>query len=159
MAGLLFVVYMTVKLDKISFVRGSDTYVLYARFTSVSGRKVCDPVEIFGIKIGQVEHLEMDQKDEMAVVELRINKGIKTYKDANASIKTIGLIGQRYVSIDPGGAASLIEPGGMITQTEPPYRYQRPDRGICLWKSKIGCFRAFSVMLGYFSDRAPSRLR
>jgi phospholipid/cholesterol/gamma-HCH transport system substrate-binding protein len=62
---------------------------------------------MFGIEIGQVEHFKIDQRDEMAVVELRIQKGINIYKDAIASIKTIDLIGDRHVSIDLwGGAAS-----------------------------------------------------
>jgi phospholipid/cholesterol/gamma-HCH transport system substrate-binding protein len=56
----------------------------------------------------------------MAVVKLRIKGGIKIYKDANASIKTMELIGDRYMSIDPGGGADLLKSGGMITQTEPP---------------------------------------
>jgi phospholipid/cholesterol/gamma-HCH transport system substrate-binding protein len=117
--GLLCVGYMAVKLGKVS-VWGDNTYTLYARFTSVSGLRVGNPVEMFGLQIGQVEDLKIDQKDQMAIVGLKINEGIKIYGDANASIKTEGLIGDRYVSIDPGGAAPLLKPGGMITQTEPP---------------------------------------
>jgi phospholipid/cholesterol/gamma-HCH transport system substrate-binding protein len=117
--GLLCVGYMAVKLGKVS-LWGDNTYTLYARFTSVSGLRVGNPVEMFGLQIGQVEDLKIDQKEQMAIVGLKINKGIKIYGDANASIKTEGLIGDRYVSIDPGGAAPLLNPGGMITQTEPP---------------------------------------
>jgi phospholipid/cholesterol/gamma-HCH transport system substrate-binding protein len=51
----------------------------------------------------------------------RINRGIKIYDDAIASIKTEGLIGDRYVSIDPGGGTDeLLQPGGTITETESP---------------------------------------
>jgi phospholipid/cholesterol/gamma-HCH transport system substrate-binding protein len=117
--GLLCVGYMAVKLGKVS-LWGDNTYTLYARFTSVSGLRVGNPVEMFGLQIGQVEDLKIDQKEQMAIVGLKINKGINIYGDANASIKTEGLIGDRYVSIDPGGAAPLLNPGGMITQTEPP---------------------------------------
>jgi len=57
----------------------------------------------------------------VAVVEFRIKKGIKIYDDAIASIKTEGLIGDRYVSIDPGGGSDeLLKPGGVITETESP---------------------------------------
>ena len=119
MAGLLCIGYMAVKLGKIGLF-GENAYTLYARFTSVSGLKAGDPVEVFGIRIGEVEDLKLDQKNEMALVKLRIKEGIKIYKDADASIKTMGLIGDRYVRIDPGGASGLLEPGGMITQTEPP---------------------------------------
>ncbi len=117
--GLLCLGYMAVKLGKVTLV-GENTYVLYARFNSVSGLRVGNPVEIFGIQIGQVRDFKMDQKDQLAVVELGINRGINIYGDAHASIKTAGLIGDRYVSIDPGGAAPLLKPGATITQTEPP---------------------------------------
>jgi phospholipid/cholesterol/gamma-HCH transport system substrate-binding protein len=118
-AGLLCVGYMALKLGRLGLF-SEDTYVLYARFSSVSGLRAGDPVEMFGIRIGDVQHLKVDQRDKMALVKLRIKDGTKIYGDANASIKTMGLIGDRYVSVDPGGGDSLLKPGGMITQTEPP---------------------------------------
>ena len=117
--GLLCVGYMAVKLGHVGLL-GNNNYVLYARFTSVSGLRVGNPVEMFGIQIGEVKELKMDEKDQLALAALRIRKGIRVYGDANASIKTEGLIGDRYVSIDPGGASPLLKPGGTITQTEPP---------------------------------------
>ena len=50
---------------------------------------------------------------------MKIRKNVKVYDDAIASIKTEGLIGDKYVSIDPGGGGSVLEPGGIITQTQP----------------------------------------
>jgi phospholipid/cholesterol/gamma-HCH transport system substrate-binding protein len=117
--GLLCVGYMAVKLGHVG-LWGDNSYVLYARFTSVSGLRVGNPVEMFGIQIGEVKELKMDEKDQLALAALRIRKGIRVYGDANASIKTEGLIGDRYVSIDPGGASPLLKPGGTITQTESP---------------------------------------
>jgi phospholipid/cholesterol/gamma-HCH transport system substrate-binding protein len=61
----------------------------------------------------------MDQKDQKAVVEIRIKQGIKVYDDAIASIKTEGLIGDMFLSIDPGGAGKLLGPSGTITETQP----------------------------------------
>jgi phospholipid/cholesterol/gamma-HCH transport system substrate-binding protein len=117
--GLLCVGYMTVKLGKINLF-GEDTYTLYARFTSVSGLRVGNPVEMLGLEIGRVQSLTLDQKDQLAVAELKIKRGVNIYGDAIASIKTAGLIGDRYVSIDPGGADKVLPPGKTITQTEPP---------------------------------------
>ena len=54
------------------------------------------------------------------LVELRLNKDVKVYGDAVASIKSAGLIGDRYISIDPGGAEEVLKPGATITQTQPP---------------------------------------
>jgi phospholipid/cholesterol/gamma-HCH transport system substrate-binding protein len=67
-----------------------------------------------------VERLSMDQAKQMALVELRIQRGVKIYDDAIASIKTEGLIGDRYVSIDPGGGGDVLKPGGTIIETQPP---------------------------------------
>jgi phospholipid/cholesterol/gamma-HCH transport system substrate-binding protein len=114
--GLLCVGYMAVKLGKISLL-GDDTYVLYARFTSVSGLKIGSPVEILGLPVGKIENLEMDPEKQMVLVRLRIKKGVKVYDDASASIKTAGLIGDKFVKIDPGGSGSLLKPEGVITET------------------------------------------
>jgi phospholipid/cholesterol/gamma-HCH transport system substrate-binding protein len=116
--GLLCVAYMTVKLGKVSFF-GDDTYVLYARFTSVSGLRVGNPVEMFGLEVGRIEKLGLDQKDQLALVEFKLKKDVNVYGDAVASIKTAGLIGDRYVSIDPGGSAEILKSGATIAQTQP----------------------------------------
>jgi phospholipid/cholesterol/gamma-HCH transport system substrate-binding protein len=117
--GLVCVGYMTVKLGNVSLF-GDDSYTLYARFNSVSGLNVGNPVEMLGMEIGQVRGFAMDQEDLVAMVELRIKPDIKIYDDAIASIKTAGLIGDKYVSIDPGGSDDLLKPGDTITETESP---------------------------------------
>ncbi|MGD8513458.1 MAG: MlaD family protein, partial [Deltaproteobacteria bacterium] len=99
---------------------GDDSYTLYARFNSVSGLKVGNSVEMLGMEIGKVAGFKLDQDDLLAMVELRIKPDIKIYDDAIASIKTAGLIGDKYVSIDPGGADDLLKPGDTITETESP---------------------------------------
>ncbi len=116
--GIAAIGYMTVKLGHVSLF-GDDSYTLYARFTSVTGLRSGNPVNMLGIEVGKVDSLAMDQENQQAVVKLKIKKGIKVYDDAIASIKTEGLIGDKYVSIDPGGAGPVLEPGGTITQTQP----------------------------------------
>lgn len=118
--GLFCVGYMTVKLGNVGLL-GDDSYSLLARFTSVSGLRAGSSIQMLGIEIGRVDGLTMDQENQLAVVKFRINKGINIYDDAIASIKTEGLIGDRYVSIDPGGGTDeLLQPGGTITETESP---------------------------------------
>jgi phospholipid/cholesterol/gamma-HCH transport system substrate-binding protein len=117
--GLLCIGYMTIKLGKIPLF-GGDYYTLYARFSSVSGLRVGSPVEIDGIEVGRVEQLKIDQDKQMAVVTLRIEKGFKVYEDATASIKTSGLIGDKFVNIDPGGGSDILKQGGTITETNSP---------------------------------------
>jgi phospholipid/cholesterol/gamma-HCH transport system substrate-binding protein len=118
MIGLLCVGYLTVQLGRIPILEG-DTYRLNARFTSVSGLKAGSAVNMFGIEVGRVNRLGMDQQSQQATVELVIRKDIKIYEDAIASIKTEGLIGDKYISIDPGGAGEPLQSGGVIIQTQP----------------------------------------
>jgi phospholipid/cholesterol/gamma-HCH transport system substrate-binding protein len=118
-AGLLCVAYMTVKLGKVS-LSGDEYYSLYARFASVSGLRVSNLIEIEGIEVGRVERLIIDQEKQMAVVELKIRKDIKVYDDASASIRTAGLIGDKFVKIEPGSAGEILKPGGIIAETTSP---------------------------------------
>jgi phospholipid/cholesterol/gamma-HCH transport system substrate-binding protein len=117
--GLACIGYMTVKLGHVSIL-SNDSYPLKAQFTSVSGLRVGNPVDMMGLEIGRVEGLTMDPQQQKAVVEIRIRKGIRIYDDAIASIKTEGLIGDEYLSIDPGGAGTLLKPGGSIIETQAP---------------------------------------
>ena len=117
--GLVCVAYMTLKLGHVSFL-GQNTYSLYAPFSTVSGLRAGSSVDLYGTPVGRVARITLDQKNQMAIVELSIEEGIKVYEDAIASIRTEGLIGDEYVSISPGGAEPLLKSGGTIIQTQPP---------------------------------------
>lgn len=116
---ILCVAYLTLKLGDVSIL-GDKSYPLFAKFTSVSGLKVGSPVEMVGMQVGRVAGFAMDQKDQVAVVELRIQDGVKVYEDAVASIKSNGLLGDKYVKIDAGGGGRLLAARGTITETEAP---------------------------------------
>lgn len=118
-AGLIFVGYLTIKIGDVSLF-GHDSYDLYARFTSVSGLREGSSVDMLGIEVGKVGSLRIDQEALMAVVELQLDKGIKVYDDARATIKTSGLIGDKFISLDPGGGGEELKPGGIITETTSP---------------------------------------
>ena len=117
--GLLSVGYMTLKLGKLDLI-GGKYYDLKARFSSISGLKPGAPVEMLGIQIGLVKEFTMDQENQVAIVEMKIRSDIKIYHDAIAAIKTSGLIGDRYINIDAGGAEDVMEPGTTIRDTVPP---------------------------------------
>lgn len=117
--GLICVGYMTIKLGKVSLF-GDDYYSLYARFSSVSGLKTGSSVEVHGIEIGRVEKMTLDNDKQVAVLELKILKGLNIYDDATASIKTSGLIGDKFVSIDPGGGGDILKEGSFIVETNSP---------------------------------------
>ena len=117
--GLICVGYMTVKLGKVSLL-GNDTYPVSARFASAAGVRAGSAVEVYGIEVGKVERLAIDSKRQMALVEMKISSRIKVFDDATATIKTSGLIGDKYIKIEPGGAGEPLKPGGTITDTTTP---------------------------------------
>ena len=119
LVGLACIGYMTVNLGDVSLFQ-DDTYPLTARFSKVTGLRNGSIVNMLGLEIGRVGKLSIDQEKQQAVVEMRIQKGVKIYDDAIASIKTEGIIGDRYVSIDAGGGGTLLKAGDAIVETESP---------------------------------------
>ncbi len=117
--GLLCVAYMTLRLGKLD-VLGGNYYTLKVRFSSITGLKPGSSVEMLGIRIGQVKGFTLDQENQEAIVKIRIRGDIKIYDDAIASIKTSGLIGDKYIHIDAGGSDEILKPGATIIETEPP---------------------------------------
>lgn len=115
--GLLCVGYLTIKLGKMELL-GDNYYTLYAKFSSATGLKPGSSVEIAGVPIGQVEAITLEPVLKIAKVALKIENGIELEDDAIASVKTAGLIGDKFIMITPGGSMDMIPPGGTITETE-----------------------------------------
>jgi phospholipid/cholesterol/gamma-HCH transport system substrate-binding protein len=117
--GLLMVAYMAVKLGDFSPF-GDDTYTINARFNKVTGLRTGNPVTLFGLRIGEVSDLRIDQENQAAMVQMKIRKEIEVFEDAIAAIKTEGLIGDKYIDIDAGGGLDPLPPGGTIVDTVSP---------------------------------------
>ncbi len=115
--GILCVGYLTIKLGKMELM-GDNYYPLYAKFESAAGLKPGSNVEIAGVQIGQVESIVLEPIMQVAKVELKIQKGVEIGDDVIASIKTAGLIGDKYITISPGGSEETLEPGAYIEETE-----------------------------------------
>ncbi len=113
--GLLCLAYLSVKLGDVELF-GTEQYPVRAQFTNISGLKEGSEVEIAGVKIGKVSKIYLENY--AATVELLINPDIKIQEDSIASIKTQGIIGDKYVKISPGGAEDYVQPNGRITETE-----------------------------------------
>ncbi|HDH06411.1 MAG TPA: outer membrane lipid asymmetry maintenance protein MlaD [Nitrospirae bacterium] len=114
-AGLLCLGYLSVKLGDVNLF-GSDRYPVSARFANVSGLKVGASVEVAGVSVGKVSKINLD--DYEALVELEIDPDIRLQEDAIASIRTQGIIGDKYVKIKVGGSEEYIDEGGELLETE-----------------------------------------
>jgi phospholipid/cholesterol/gamma-HCH transport system substrate-binding protein len=114
--GLLCLAYLALTLGHLGW--GGGRYDVNALFPTVSGLKNKAAVTMAGVNIGEVRRIEL--KDGRADVILSINKDVKLEDDSIASIKTMGIIGDKYVAIAPGASDEYIKPGGTIRETQPP---------------------------------------
>lgn len=122
LVGILALGWLSVKLGRVDLL-GSHRYVLTADFPSVGGLKVGSSVEIAGVEIGRVDAITLD-KDYQARVRMAIRQDVALQDDSIASIKTKGLIGERYIRINPGGSDRIIPPNGRIKEVEPPVDFE-----------------------------------
>ena len=115
--GILALAYLSIRLGRVSFLGGAG-YLLSADFPSVGGLKAGSSVEIAGVQVGRVESIGL--ADYQARVLLRLDRSVQIQEDSIASIKTKGLIGEKYVRISPGGSEKIIPANGRIREVEPP---------------------------------------
>jgi phospholipid/cholesterol/gamma-HCH transport system substrate-binding protein len=115
--GFVCFAWLSVRLGDINLF-GSPTYQLTASFGSVSGLKSGAIVEIAGVPVGKVDDIRFDATRYEAVVTLAIDNGITLQEDSIASVRTAGIIGDRYIDISPGGSDVEIQDGGRIFETE-----------------------------------------
>ena len=113
--GILCMAYLSVKLGKLEIVGGNDVPVT-AEFSSVAGLRPGASVEIAGVEVGKVDAVTL--RDYQALVRMKIRRDVKLQDDSIASIKTSGLIGEKYVQISPGASEKYIGAGGRIRDTE-----------------------------------------
>jgi phospholipid/cholesterol/gamma-HCH transport system substrate-binding protein len=115
LVGIFSLIYISVKLGKLE-VLGHEGYTLYASFQDAGGLKPGASVEIAGVQVGTVESVKLNNYQ--ALVGLTIAKNVKIQEDAIASVKTAGLIGEKYVEITPGASDKILRNGGTIRETE-----------------------------------------
>ncbi len=113
--GFLCLVYLSVKLGDVTLF-DTKQYTVLSRFANISGLKEGATVEIAGVAVGKVSKIYLDNYE--ALVELLINPEVKLQEDSIASIRTQGIIGDKYVKIAAGGSEEYIKPGGEILETE-----------------------------------------
>ncbi|QFI38683.1 outer membrane lipid asymmetry maintenance protein MlaD [Moritella marina ATCC 15381] len=115
--GILCVGYLTIKLGKMDLL-GDNYYSVYADFNSATGLKGGANVEMAGVKIGQIEDVVLLPNIKIARVQLKIDNDISLAVDVIASVKTAGLLGDRYLSLTPGGSDEYLVAGDSIEETE-----------------------------------------
>lgn len=114
--GIVCLALLSVKVARRDFFTG-EGYEVQAVFSNCSGLRTGSSVMIAGVEVGRVKQIAL--QDYEARVKMMIHSDVAIQKDAIASIKTKGLIGEKFVELSPGAAEEKIAPGGMIRDTEP----------------------------------------
>ena len=114
--GIAVLFYLTIKLGEEAFTP-KDSYPVYAMFQNVSGLLKGAKVNIAGVTVGKVGDIELTPEGK-AKVKLLIYKKYKIAEDSKAVIRTFGVLGDKYVEIEPGHSSRYLSPGEVISRTE-----------------------------------------
>jgi phospholipid/cholesterol/gamma-HCH transport system substrate-binding protein len=114
--GIGCLAWLSIKVARKEFF-ARNGYELQAAFSNGSGLRRGTPVVIAGVEIGRVASVGLE--DYEAKVRLVIEPGVVLQSDTIASVKTKGLIGEKYIELTPGASEKTIQPGGVIRETQP----------------------------------------
>lgn len=118
-AGVLALIFLAMRASNLAEFAGGEGYRLIARFENSGSLKVRSPVTIAGVRVGRVRSIAIDNKTFQSVVEMVIDRSTNTLPtDTAASIYTEGLLGEQFVSLEPGGEDEYLKDGDEIELTQ-----------------------------------------
>ena len=118
LVGIIAISFLALRMGDIG-IFNNDHYVIKARFTSASGLKEGAYVEMAGVSVGKVKQITFNPETYMADVDISLQTNIDIPDDSIASIRTSGIIGDKFIKISVGGSDTYVEPGMEIIETEP----------------------------------------
>lgn len=110
-------VYLALQLGEVPFLSRSSTYILKAEFDNVAGVKKGASVQVAGVVVGEVADVALSDT-EAALLSFRIEKSLQIPIDSIASVKSQGIIGDKYIQVSLGGDEKKYAPGDILTETE-----------------------------------------
>jgi len=115
--GFLALGWLALQLGEVPWITGSRTYSVHAEFSNISGVKSGADIQIAGVKVGTVRGLSLNE-DSYAMVAMQINRDVKIPVDSIASVKSKGIIGDKFIQINLGGEEEFLKEGDVIIDTE-----------------------------------------
>jgi len=109
-AAVVILILGVMWIEKVSFSKKFVTYTVY--FRDVGGLDPGDPVTVSGVDGGEIASVVLEPG--RVRTELMLSEDITLFDDARVEILTIGLMGEKYVGIDPGRSGVVLEPGSVI---------------------------------------------
>jgi phospholipid/cholesterol/gamma-HCH transport system substrate-binding protein len=117
-AGLAALAMLAFKVGNLTSSDVSNAFLVTAQFENIGGLKAKAPVTLAGVRIGRVSNIVIDKQRYRAVVELMIEGRYDNLpKDSSASILTAGLLGDKYIGLEPGGSEENLKNGDQIMTT------------------------------------------
>ena len=116
-AGFCAFGWLALQLGEVPWLTGVKRYDIQAEFHNISGIKTGADVQISGVNVGLVKGLELSE-DGLAVVTMQLDNSVKLPADSIVSVKSQGIIGDKFLQISLGGDDELYGPGDMIVDTE-----------------------------------------
>ena len=116
-AGFVALGWLAFQLGEVPWITGSRSYMIQAEFSNISGVKSGADIQIAGVKVGTVRDMTLNE-DSYAMVAMQINRDVKIPLDSIASVKSKGIIGDKFIQISLGGEEDFFKEGEVITDTE-----------------------------------------
>lgn len=115
--GFLSFGWLALQLGEVSWLSSGRSYVIFAEFDNISGVKTGADVQVAGVVVGTVRDITLTD-DDLARAALQVNKSLKVPVDSIASVKSQGIIGDKYIQLTLGGDEELYTTGATLTDTE-----------------------------------------
>lgn len=116
--GIAALFFMAMQISNLSSFSKAAVYTITANFENSGGLKIRSPVSVAGVRVGRVANISIDKDSYESIVEMQIESQYTLPDDTTASIFTAGLLGEQYVSLEPGGSEDFIEENGTIDLTQ-----------------------------------------
>jgi len=116
--GIAALFFMAMQISNLSGFTADNAYTISARFENSGGLKVKSPVTVAGVRIGRVSDISIDRDSYESVVKMQIDAQYSLPDDTSASIFTAGLLGEQYISLEPGGSEDALLENGLIDITQ-----------------------------------------
>jgi phospholipid/cholesterol/gamma-HCH transport system substrate-binding protein len=117
LAGFASFSWLAVKMGDLELFK-KESYDISASFTSISGLKEGAALELAGVVVGKVTKIKLNEEEYEATVFMDVVKTVQLSDDSIASIRTSGIIGDKFIKLTPGGSDIMLEAGDMIEETE-----------------------------------------
>ncbi len=117
-SGVAALFFIAMQISNLSSYSNDTSYTITARFANSGSLKIKSPISLAGVHVGRVSNISVDESSYEAIVEMQINANYNLPDDTSASIFTAGLLGEQYISLEPGGSEDFLQPDGVIDITQ-----------------------------------------